>query len=256
MNRTVSCSFLAESSQALAQESRRRVRPLWSPLLSHLGMFLVTMALTLLLVCFLGAMQMSGSPSDAPTLSLRSMNTAPPGGAAAPPPPPPSSPAEPIDTPPALQLDLPTLGLQVSNPEAPAIQARISQGLDFKLQPMHFAATAGEAGTGDGSGQPGLAQGSLTFGLADLDAQPQLISRPSVTFPASQLRRGVREAKVVLEVLIKSNGTVVVKRVLESPHEDFSAMARSFATRSRFTPPKKDGRPVNLVFKWPLILKS
>ncbi len=184
------------------------------------------------------------------------MHSASPGGAAPPPPPPPPASAEPVETPPQLHLDLPTLSLDVANTDAPAIKAQISKGLDFKMQPLHFAASTAEYGTGDGSGQPGLARGSMTFGLADLDSQPRLVSRPSVTFPASQLRRGVKEAKVVLEVLIKSNGTVTVKRVLESPHDDFTAMARSFATRARFTPPKKDGRPVNLVFKWPLILKS
>ena len=53
-----------------------------------------------------------------------------------------------------------------------------------------------------------------------------------------------------------SGGIVTVKRVLESPHDDFTTMARSFATRARFTPPKKDGRSVNALFRWPLILRS
>jgi hypothetical protein len=32
-------------------------------------------------------------------------------------------------------------------------------------------------------------------------------------------------------------------------------MGESFASRAKFTPPKKDGRPVNALFRWPLILK-
>jgi hypothetical protein len=32
-------------------------------------------------------------------------------------------------------------------------------------------------------------------------------------------------------------------------------MARSFATRSRFTVPKKNGRPVTAIYRWPLILR-
>lgn len=96
----------------------------------------------------------------------------------------------------------------------------------------------------------------MTFSSVDLDTQPRLVNSPSVTYPASQRNAGVTQAKVVLEVLISSGGIVTVKRVLESPHDDFTQMARSFATRARFTPPKKDGRPVTALFKWPLILKS
>ena len=55
--------------------------------------------------------------------------------------------------------------------------------------------------------------------------------------------------------MISKTGTVAVQRVLESPHDDFTEMARSFATRSRFTPPKKDGRSVQALFRWPLTLK-
>ncbi len=258
MNRTASSVFLPEPSDTASAVRAPRARLSWGGSFATLGLLLAASALTVLLVFFLGALQMSGF-SDAPTLSLRSMNTSPAGGAAAPPPPPPPSSAESAETPPPLQLDLPTLSLDIANSDAPAIKAQISNGLEFKLQPLHFAASTSEYGSGDGtgsSGQPGLARGSMTFGLADLDSQPKLVSRPTVSFPASQLRRGVKEAKVVLEVLIKSNGTVHIKRVLESPHEDFTAMARSFATRARFTPPKKDGRPVDLVFRWPLIFTA
>jgi len=93
------------------------------------------------------------------------------------------------------------------------------------------------------------------FASADLDSQPRLVNRPAVIFPAAQREKGVTQAKVVLEVVINSAGIVSVQRVLESPHEDFTAMARNFATKARFTPPKKDGRSVQALFRWPLILK-
>jgi hypothetical protein len=60
---------------------------------------------------------------------------------------------------------------------------------------------------------------------------------------------------VVLEVLISSAGNVDVRRVLETSHTELTEMGESFAARSKFTPPKKDGRPVNALFRWPLILR-
>jgi hypothetical protein len=56
-------------------------------------------------------------------------------------------------------------------------------------------------------------------------------------------------------VLINSAGKVNVRRVLESSHNDFTAMARTFASNSRFTAPRKNGRAVNALFKWPLVLR-
>ncbi|MCB1207346.1 MAG: TonB family protein, partial [Verrucomicrobiae bacterium] len=145
--------------------------------------------------------------------------------------------------PPPPPPDLPRLQIELDS-VAPAVKASLEQDLDLRLNRTDFAPEQ----------EVPLAQ--MTFASADLDTQPKLVNKPSVTYPASQRRAGVTQAKVVLEVLISSGGVVTVKRVLESPHDDFTAMARSFATRARFTPPKKDGRPVNALFRWPLILKS
>ena len=95
----------------------------------------------------------------------------------------------------------------------------------------------------------------MLFSSKELDSQPKLLNRPSATFPKSQLDQGVTEGKATLEVVISPSGKVTVRRVLESSHPDFARMARSFATRAKFSPPKKEGRSVSSVFKWPLVLK-
>lgn len=198
---------------------------------------LSSVGLTVGLVCFLVGMRMVRK-DDAPVLTLRTLSTAPPVSLPTPPPPPQES-----EPPPPPPPDLPRLKIELDS-TAPAVKASIVEMPELRLNRSDFAPQTDAP----------LAQ--MVFASADLDSQPKLVNKPSVTFPASQKRAGVTQAKVVLEVQISSGGIVTVKRVLESPHDDFTAMARSFATRARFTPPKKDGRSVNALFRWPLILKS
>ena len=176
--------------------------------------------------------------NNAPLLSLSNLQSIAPVSLPAPPPPPAES-----TPPPPPPPDLPRLQIELDS-VAPAVKASLSRTPDLRLQRTDFAPAQ----------EVPLSQ--MTFASADLDSQPRLVNNPSVTYPSSQRNAGVTQAKVVLEVMISSGGIVTVKRVLESPHDDFTQMARSFATRARFTPPKKDGRPVNALFKWPLILKS
>lgn len=190
------------------------------------------------LLLFLVVMRIARE-DQAPPLTLRSLETIQPVSLPAPPPPPPETTPPPPPPPP----DLPRLQVELDS-VAPAVKASLERDLDLRLDRTEFAPEQ----------EAPLAQ--MTFASADLDTQPKLVNKPTVTFPASQRKAGITQAKVVLEVLISSGGVVTVKRVLESPHDEFTAMARSFATRARFTPPKKDGRPVNALFRWPLILKS
>lgn len=194
--------------------------------------------LTAALLLFLVGMRLARH-REAPLLTLRTMESIQPASLPAPPPPPPETTPPPPPPPP----DLPRLDIELDS-LAPAVKATLERKPDLRLQLADFA-PAQEAPLA-----------AMTFTSADLDSQPRLVNRPTVTFPESQKRLGVTEARVVLEVLISAAGTVTVRRVLESPHDDFSAMARSFATRARFTPPKKDGRSVNALFRWPLVLRS
>lgn len=190
------------------------------------------------LLLFLVAMRIVRE-DNAPLLTLRGLESIQPVSLPAPPPPPPETTPPPPPPPP----DLPRLQIELDS-VAPAVKASLERDLDLRLNRTDFAPQQ----------EAPLAQ--MLFASADLDSQPKLVNKPTVTFPASQKRAGVTQAKVVLEVQISSGGIVTVRRVLESPHDDFTAMARSFATRARFTPPKKDGRAVNALFRWPLILKS
>lgn len=204
---------------------------------TELGKLVLAAALTVGLVGFLVTLRLIRD-DEMPSLTLRTLSIAPPASLPTPPPPPQES-----TPPPPPAPDLPQLKIELDS-SAPALKAALEIKPELRLKRTEFAPNR----------EAPLAQ--MTFSALDLDSQPRLVNRPAVTFPASQRRLGVSEAKVVLEVLISTAGTVTVKRILESPHDDFSAMARSFATRARFTPPKKDGRPVKALFKWPLLLKS
>ena len=214
---------------------------------------LLAMILSGFLLVFLAALQTDFSP-PAPLLSLRSLDTLP-GSVSGPPPPPPSAStvSEPTLQPPAP--DLPDLSLDMTNPNAPAVTAQLGKKPDFSLIKSNFS-TEGQLGSlGSLGGTDGAGRPSMTFSAADLDSQPRLINKPSVSFPAAQKNRGVTEGQVTLEIMISSAGRVTIRRVISSTHNDFTAMATSFATRALFTPPKSDGRPVNALYRWPLIFK-
>jgi len=196
------------------------------------------LGLTAGLLLFLVGMRLTRT-SQSPMLTLRTLNTISPVSLPAPPPPPAAETPPPPPPPPA---DVPRLDIQLDS-VAPPIAATQVRDIELRLNPSDFAPAQDTP----------LAQ--MTFSAADLDSQPRLVNQPAVTFPAGQKAKGVKQAKVVLEVLISAGGIVTVNRVLESPHDDFTVMARSFATRARFTAPKKDGRSVQASFRWPLILK-
>ncbi len=198
--------------------------------------FATALGLTAGLLLFLVGMRLTRS-SQSPTLSLRTLSTISPVSLPAPPPPPAAE-----TPPPPPPPELPRLDIQLDS-VAPPIKATQVTDIELRLNPSDFAPAQDTP----------LAQ--MTFSAADLDSQPRLMNRPTVNFPAAQKAKGVKQAKVVLEVVISAGGIASVSRVLESPHEDFTTMARSFATRARFTAPKKDGRSVQASFRWPLILK-
>ena len=193
--------------------------------------------LVLGLVVFLAAARLTRA-SQAPVLTIRTVDTIPPVSLPAPPPP-----LEREQAPPSAPVtDLPKLEIEFDS-VAPPIQASPHNKIELRLDAADFAP------------QSEKPREHMTFAASDLDNQPRLISRPTVSFPKAQQARGINEGRVTLEVLIRSSGKVTVQRVIESSHPDFTRMARTFATGSRFTPPKKDGRPVTALFKWPLILR-
>ena len=194
--------------------------------------------ITVGLLAFLAGARLTANKSHAPTLSLRMMDTT--DQISLPEPPPPAELEEP--PPPEPMPDLPRLDIEFDS-VAPPIKASPHREVDLQLSTTNFAKQTQDM------------RQNITFAASDLDSQPRLITRPSVRYPTTQKARGVMQGKVTLEVLITAQGRVKIRRILDSSHTEFTEMARKFAAGSRFTPPKLDGRPVNALFKWPLILR-
>lgn len=199
--------------------------------------FILAVAVTFGLIIFIAAARLSRA-SQAPTLTIRTLDTSAP--VSLPSPPPPLTEVEP--PPPEPSPDLPKLEIDFEA-LAPPIQAAPNRDIKLQLELTDFAP------------QNEQAREHMTFLAKNLDIQPRLITRPTVIFPKTLQSRGINEGKVTLEVLIRPSGKVIVQRVLNSSHPEFTKMARLFATGSRFTPPRKDGRAVTALFKWPLILR-
>lgn len=194
------------------------------------------LGLTAGLLLFLVGMRLTRT-SPSPEVTLRTLSTISPVSLPAPPPPPAAE-----TPPPPPPPDLPRLEIQL-DPVAPPVKASLVRDVELRLNPSDFAPVQDAP----------LAQ--MVFSAADLDTMPKLVNRPSIVFPADLKAKGVKQVKVVLDVNLSPGGIVTVRRVLESPSDDFTAVARSYATKARFTPPKKDGRSVQASFRWPLILK-
>jgi len=203
-------------------------------LLGRAGLALV---LTVGLLLFLVATRLDFS-TPSPSLSVRSIQTMAPVSLPAPPPPPSAE----TPPPPPPETALPKLELSL-DPIAPPVKASLAEKVELRLATAEFAP------------QVDAPRQEMMFSSSELDTQPRLINQPSIIYPASQKAQGVKEGRVTLEVQISAAGRVTVRRILESSHPDFDEVARSFASRARFTPPNKDGRAVNAVFRWPLILR-
>ncbi len=186
--------------------------------------------------------------------------------AAVPPPPPPQTVVEPPPPPPPAAL--PRLDVQIEK-VAPALRATLDPRVDLTMRTSDFELEAEPAPSpqlrppqarGASGGPPAAPrrpsqQVKSTYEAGELDAKPRLLNRPSVSYPSTLRRRGVREGRVLLEVAISAGGRASVRRVLSSSHPEFTKMARSYASRARFSVPKKDGRPVTAIYRWPLILR-
>lgn len=215
----------------------------------------------------------------APDQIIRMVELAPPVVLAAPPPPPQQeSEAQDDAPPPPPQVDLPHLELQIEA-IAPPLVARLDPQIDLSMQdaifdveidpvmapapkptqqvsrpPVSKPEASSRTPAPKPQAKPAPAMRS-TYDAGELDARPHLINRPSASYPRSQQRAGVKEGKVLLEVSISTTGRASVRRVISSTNDDFSVMARQFASRARFSVPKKNGRAVTAIYRWPLILR-
>ena len=220
------------------------------------GVFLV-----LILLLFLIMMRLLDA-KRIPDLTIRTMETVP---EMAPPPPPPLEIQEETPPPPPPP-PLPKLELQIES-VAPPLMATLDSKIDltmrtadFELEsnpdvipsPLPIKTPKPAKPSPEPISRPQV-QGLVSVG--DLDSRPRLMNRPSTRYPTALLRRGVRSGTVILEVGISTNGRVEVRKVLSSSHPELTKMATSFASRARFSVPRKDGQPVKAIYRWPMTLQ-
>ena len=94
------------------------------------------------------------------------------------------------------------------------------------------------------------------YGISELDGTPRLLRHGSAAFPSSLARQGVSRGTVVFEVELSTSGSVIVRSVVSSTHPELVAPARRVASGARFTPPKRNGKAVKAIMRWPIIIEK
>jgi protein TonB len=88
---------------------------------------------------------------------------------------------------------------------------------------------------------PGTAEGTEPGSRAS--AQPRLLERPEIPYPA-QARRAGAKGRVLLLLRIDAAGRVAAARVIADPGAGLGEAARTAALRFRFAPALLEGEPV------------
>mgnify|MGYP001183871615 FL=1 len=101
---------------------------------------------------------------------------------------------------------------------------------------------------------PGEIEGDFVFKLHELDRVPGILKRGRLRYPSALLRRNL-EGKVRLLVVIDERGSVKVRQVVESTHEEFIEPSIKAAEESIYEPPMRNGERVKVQFYLPLEFK-
>ncbi|MFK7850540.1 MAG: TonB family protein [Akkermansiaceae bacterium] len=94
------------------------------------------------------------------------------------------------------------------------------------------------------------------YSASELDSTPRLLRHGSASFPSSLARKGVSRGTVTLEVELSTSGSVSIRRVISSTHSELVTGARRVAARARFTAPKRNGKPVKAIMRWPIVIQK
>jgi len=230
-------------------------------LLSLVGRFASAVFLVFLLLTFMILMRLLDA-KRLPERTIRTMETV--DELALPPPPPLEIQSTPPPPPPPPSL--PRLEIEIENISQPLVATLDPQidltmkNVEFELEsiPIDQPDVLAVKTPVDAIPSPKILPKPVIRGpvsIGDLDSRPRLLNRPSTRYPSALLRRGIRSGNVVLEVTISINGRVKVRNVLSSSHPELTKMATSFASRARFSIPKKDGKPVEAIYRWPMTLQ-
>ena len=194
----------------------------------------LALILTIGLLVFLALTRLDFA-SEAPTLTIRSIDRAAPVSLPAPPPPA----AEKTPPPPPPPTDLPKLKLEM-DPIAPPIKAATDVPLDVPPTLADFA-PVNEA-----------PRESMSFSGNELDSAPKLLNRPIARFPDELKAQGVLRGLIKIAVAISPSGRVKTLHVVSATHVELIPEAKKIVESARFTAPTKDGRTVHAQYVWPI----
>lgn len=90
----------------------------------------------------------------------------------------------------------------------------------------------------------------------ELDGTPRLLRHGSANFPSSLSKQGIKSGTVTFEVELSTSGSVTIRRVVSSTHQDLVAPARKVAAGARFTPPTRNGQAVKAIMRWPITIEK
>ena len=203
------------------------------------GLAVAVSALLIALLTGLVVLLQTATLTKEETVVVREVTLAPP-----PPPPPPTPPLQQAQ-PQSLSLELGTTGQGAAVTMG---ELNLDIGMDFtKIEPPPVADTATQ-----------FLQDSLSmafddlFALNELDRRPRLLTDLTIQFPKALRRKGVRRVEVEAEVIIDTDGKVVLKAIRHASHPEIKVVFKKLMARARFTAPRKDGVPVRASFNWPL----
>lgn len=98
------------------------------------------------------------------------------------------------------------------------------------------------------------------FDFAELERPPNLINGHLIKyeFPRELERRGIKEVKLTLEILIDQKGKAHFQKIRTASHSHAKVEqeVRRLIKLLRFTIPKVDGQPVKTRFKFPFTLQA
>ncbi len=162
------------------------------------------------------------------------------------PPPPPSKPvSRPIsEAQPAIDLN--TAG---EGPSLNVSELTIKQDFDPMLSPPELNHAPHDLNLD-------LAIDWQAFGLGELDSVPVLLTQIKAAFPRSLARKGIKKAKVALDVFIDEQGNITLVAIKEMPYKELLDSINKIIRNSRFSVPTKNGQAVRARFIWPVEFKK
>ena len=93
------------------------------------------------------------------------------------------------------------------------------------------------------------------FSLNQLDGLPTLLTPIKALLPKSLTRQGIDIFTVKLDVFIDENGKISLINVVQNPYPELKPAIDKIIKKSRFSPPKKEGKAVRARFIWPIEFK-